>query len=44
MRYFKNNKTFTDKNEKSEKADLVIFDYSASVNGEKFEGSEGKKY
>ncbi|MDC0450232.1 trigger factor [Pelagibacteraceae bacterium] len=38
----KNNKTFTDKNEKSEKSDLVIFDYSASVNGEKFEGSEGK--
>ena len=38
----KNNKTFTDKNEKSEKGDLVIFDYSASVNGEKFEGSEGK--
>jgi trigger factor len=38
----KNNKIFTDKNEKSEKSDLVIFDYSASVNGEKFEGSEGK--
>ena len=38
----KNNKTFSDKNEKSEKGDLVIFDYSASVNGEKFEGSEGK--
>ena len=38
----KNNKTFTDKKEKSEKGDLVIFDYSASVNGEKFEGSEGK--
>jgi len=38
----KNNKTFTDKNEKSEKGDLVIFNYSASVNGEKFEGSEGK--
>ena len=38
----KNNKTFSDKNEKSEKGDLVIFDYSATVNGEKFEGSEGK--
>ena len=38
----KNNKTFSDKNEKSEKGDLVIFDYNASVNGEKFEGSEGK--
>ena len=37
-----NNKTFSDKNEKSEKGDLVIFDYNASVNGEKFEGSEGK--
>ena len=38
----KNNKTFLDKDEKSEKGDLVIFDYSASVEGEKFEGSEGK--
>ena len=38
----KNNKTFSDKNEKSEKGDLVIFDYSASIDGEKFEGSEGK--
>jgi len=38
----KNNKTFSDKNKKSEKGDLVIFDYSATVNGEKFEGSEGK--
>ena len=38
----KNNKTFSDKNEKSEKGDLVIFDYNASVSGEKFEGSEGK--
>ena len=38
----KNNKTFSDKNEKSEKGDLVIFDYTASVNGNKFEGSEGK--
>ncbi len=38
----KNNKTFSDKNEKSKKGDLVIFDYSASINGEKFQGSEGK--
>ena len=38
----KNNKTFSDKNKKSEKGDLVIFDYNASVSGEKFEGSEGK--
>ena len=38
----KNNKTFFDKDEKSEKGDLIIFDYNASVNGEKFEGSEGK--
>jgi trigger factor len=38
----KNNKTFSDKNEKSEKGDLIIFDYKASVNGEKFEGGEGK--
>ena len=38
----KNNKTFSDKNEKSEKEDLVIFDYTGLVNGEKFEGSEGK--
>jgi trigger factor len=38
----KNNKTFSDKNDKSEKGDLVIFDYSASIDGEKFEGSEGK--
>jgi trigger factor len=38
----KNNKTFSDKSEKSEKGDLVIFDYSALVDGEKFEGSEGK--
>jgi len=38
----KNNKTFSDKNEKSKKGDLVIFNYSGSVNGEKFEGSEGK--
>ena len=38
----KNNKTFSDKNEKSEKEDLVIFDYTGLINGEKFEGSEGK--
>jgi len=38
----KNNKTFLDKNEKSAKGDLVIFDYSASVDGAKFEGSDGK--
>ena len=38
----KNNKTFSDKDGKSEKGDLVIFDYNASVNGEKFEGNEGK--
>jgi len=38
------NKQFVDKNEK-EKAiigDQVIFDYSASIDGNKFEGSEGK--
>jgi trigger factor len=38
----KNNKTFSDKSAKSEKGDLIIFDYNASVGGEKFEGSEGK--
>jgi trigger factor len=38
----KNNKTFLDKNGKSEKGDLVIFDYNASVEGKNFEGSEGK--
>jgi trigger factor len=38
----KNNKTFSDKNDKSTKGDLVIFDYSALVNNQKFEGSEGK--
>jgi len=38
----KNNKSFSDKKDKSEKSDLVIFDYEASVNGKKFEGSEGK--
>jgi trigger factor len=38
----KNNKTFSDKNDKSLKGDLVIFDYNATVDGEKFEGGEGK--
>jgi len=38
----KNNKTFSDKNDKSIKGDLVIFDYSATVDGKKFEGSENK--
>jgi len=37
-----NNKTFSDKGEKSEKKDLVVFDYSGLVDGKKFEGSEGK--
>ena len=38
------NKQFEDKNnnEKAETGDQVIFDYSAKVNGNKFEGSEGK--
>ena len=31
----KNNKTFSDKNDKSTKGDLVIFDYSALVNNQK---------
>ena len=38
----KKNKTFSDKNNKSAKSDLVIFDYNATVSGQKFEGSEGK--
>jgi len=38
----KNNKTFSDKDGKSEKGDLVIFDYSGLVNEKKFEGSDGK--
>jgi len=38
----KNNKAFSDKDNKSIKNDLVIFDYSATVNGKKFEGNEGK--
>ena len=39
----KNNKTFSDKIKKSEKGDLVIFDYNATVEGKSFEGSEGKQ-
>ena len=38
----KNNKTFSDKKEKSTKGNLVVFDYKATVEGKKFEGSEGK--
>jgi len=38
----KNNKTFSDKNAESTKGDLVIFDYKATISGEKFEGSESK--
>jgi len=38
----KNNKSFSDKNDKSIKGDLVIFDYTATVEDKKFEGSEGK--
>ena len=38
------NKQFEDKkeNEKADNGDQVTFDYSATINGEKFEGSEGK--
>ena len=36
------NKQFIDKNEKASKGDQVTFDYSASIDGKKFEGSEGK--
>ena len=38
------NKTFLDKkdNEKAIIGDQVVFDYSATVDGKKFEGSEGK--
>ena len=38
------NKQFEDKNkyEKAMKGDQVIFDYSATVEGNKFDGSEGK--
>jgi len=38
----KNNKTFSDKDEKSIKSDLIIFDYNATVEGKKFEGGDGK--
>jgi len=40
----KNNKNFIDKKdgEKAFKKDLVVFDYSATVDEKKFEGSEGK--
>ena len=38
----KKNKTFSDKNDKASKSDLVIFDYNATVGGQKFEGSDGK--
>jgi trigger factor len=38
----KKNKTFSDKKEKSTKTDLVVFDYKATVDGKKFEGSESK--
>jgi trigger factor len=38
----KNNKTFSDKNDRSKKGDLVIFNYNATVDGKNFEGSEGK--
>ena len=42
--FAKQQKTFVDKNpnEKSKEGDQVTFDYSASIDGEKFEGSEGK--
>ena len=36
------NKQFEDKNEKAINGDQVIFDYSATVDGNKFDGSEGK--
>ncbi len=40
----KQNKNFFDKKSdgKAEKGDLVIFNYSATLNGKKFDGSEGK--
>ncbi len=38
----KHNKQFEDKNEKAIIGDQVIFDYSATVDGSKFDGSEGK--
>ena len=38
------NKQFKDKkdNEKAQIGDQIIFDYSATIDGDKFEGSEGK--
>jgi trigger factor len=36
------NKQFEDKNEKAMNGDQVVFDYSAKVDGKKFDGSEGK--
>ena len=38
------NKQFEDKNdkEKAQLGDQVIFDYNATVDGNKFDGSEGK--
>ena len=36
------NKQFEDKNEKAIKGDQVTFDYSATVEGKKFDGGEGK--
>ena len=40
------NKQFKDKkdNEKAQIGDQIIFDYSATIDGDKFEGSEGKGY
>ena len=38
----KNNKTFSDKKEKSIKGDLILIVTGRIINGEKFEGSEGK--
>ena len=38
----KNNKNYTDKKDKSAKEDQVIFDYTATIDGKKFEGSDGK--
>ena len=36
------NKKFEDKNEKAINGDQVTFDYSATIDGNKFDGSEGK--
>ena len=40
----KNNKNFEDKkeNEKATNENLIVFDYNATIDGKKFEGSEGK--